>query len=95
MTLLLQNAALENECDVAILLAADSDFVPPVELVKRLGKVVRNAYFSSRPSYHLQQACNGTPIRLDDIDFVYKDGNPRDLITLGSLKGAILTSRHS
>jgi len=89
VTLLLQNAALANECDVVILLAADSDFVPPVELVKKLGKIVRNAYFSSRPSYHLQQACNGTPIRLDDIDFIYKDGNPQDLITLASLKGTI------
>lgn len=82
ITLLLHERASANEYDRVILLAADSDFCPPVELVKKLGKVVSNAYFSARPSYHLQQACNGSPIRLDDVDFVYQNGNPLNLFRL-------------
>lgn len=86
LALQLHDFALKDEYDTAILLAADADFVPPVELAKQAGKIVRNAYFSVRPSYHLQQACNGPHIRLDDIDFVYADGNPRGLLSLSSLK---------
>ena len=85
ITLRLHDCAVKNEYDTAILLAADSDFVPPVELVKELGKIVRNAYFSRRNSFHLQQACNGPKIRLDDIYFIYKDGAPLDLLTISSL----------
>ena len=58
ITLLLHDMAVKNQYDTVILLAADSDFVPPVELAKAAGKIVRNAYFSDRPSWHLQQACN-------------------------------------
>jgi uncharacterized LabA/DUF88 family protein len=86
ITLLIHDLAVKNEYDTAILLAADSDFVPPVDLAKEQGKIIRNAYFSARPSWHLQHACNGPLIRLDDIDFVYKDNNPRGLLTLSSLK---------
>jgi uncharacterized LabA/DUF88 family protein len=88
LTLHLHHAAVKDEYDVAILLAADSDYVPAVQLVKELGKIVRNAYFSARASFHLQQACNGKLIRLDDIDFVYTRNDPRKLICLSSLKPA-------
>jgi uncharacterized LabA/DUF88 family protein len=86
VTLQLHDLAVRNAYDVAILLAADSDFVPPVNLVKAQGKIVRNAYFSARPSFHLQQACNGALIRLDDLDFVFKDGEPFKLLRLADLK---------
>ena len=89
ITLLLHDLAVKNKYETAILLAADSDFCPPVELAKSQGKIIRNAYFSARPSFHLQQACNGELIRLDDLDFVYKDGDPRALIRLADLKEKI------
>jgi uncharacterized LabA/DUF88 family protein len=85
LALCLYVSAVSGEYDVAILLAADSDFCPSVERVKSLGKIVRNAYFSCRPSFHLQQACNGRPIRLDDLDFIYMDGTPKKLFTLASV----------
>ena len=85
LTLLLHDCAVREEYGTAVLLAADSDFVPAVERVKQLGKIVRNAYFSKRPSWHLQQACNGTPIKLDTVDFAYKDGDPANLLALASL----------
>lgn len=92
ITLLLHELAVRDEYDTAILLAADSDFVPAVERVKAQNKVVRNAYFSLRPSFHLQQACNGPLIRLDDLNFVYPVADPRALVTLTSLKGIVLPS---
>lgn len=82
LTLRLHERAIKDEFDTAILLAADADFVPAVELVKQHGKIVRNAYFSVRPSFHLQQACNGSQIRLDDIDFCYLDSAPQILFAL-------------
>jgi len=85
LALCLYDSAVSNEYDVAILLAADSDFCPCVEKVKSLKRVVRNAYFSCRPSFHLQQACNGTPIKLDDLDFIYMNGFPDKLFSLTSI----------
>lgn len=85
LALCLYDSAVSKEYDVAILLAADSDFCPSVEKVKSLGKIVRNAYFSCRPSFHLQQACNGIPSRLDDLDFIYVNGAPDKLFSLTSI----------
>lgn len=45
-------------------------------------KVVSNAFFVRCPSWHLQQACNGKKIVLDEVDFIYKKDNPKDLFTL-------------
>jgi uncharacterized LabA/DUF88 family protein len=79
ITLLLHDLAVKNAYDTGILLAADSDFVPPVQAVITRGKIVRNAYFSRRPSFHLQQACNGPRLR----------GDPIHLVTPASLKVAV------
>jgi uncharacterized LabA/DUF88 family protein len=75
------------EFDVAVLLAADSDFVPAVELVTQQQKVVRNAHFRVRPSFHLTQACNGPSIIMDDLDCFYHRDNPKELFTLTSKIG--------
>jgi hypothetical protein len=48
-------------------------------------KTVCNAYLSVRPSFHLQQACNGKPIRLDNLDFIYRDGKPTDLFSIADI----------
>jgi uncharacterized LabA/DUF88 family protein len=85
ITLLIYEMAVRDEYDTLILLAADSDFCLPVVQAVKAGKIVRNAYFSARPSYHLQESCNGEPIRLDDLDFFYRTDDPRTLITLRSV----------
>lgn len=93
LTLQLHSLAVKGEYDTAIIIAADSDYVPAVELAKQEGKVVRNAYFSMRPSYHLQEACNGVPIRLDDIDFIYHKTEPRKLVELVNITLTLVSSR--
>jgi uncharacterized LabA/DUF88 family protein len=86
IALKLHALAIEGEYEVAVLLAADSDFVPAVDRVKKTGRVVRNAYYSKCPSWHLQQACNGKHIRLDEIDFIYKQGDPMNLLRIDDIK---------
>ena len=78
--------AVKDEYDTAILIAADSDFCGTVNLVKEQGKIVRNAFFLMRPSYHLTQACNGPQIILDTIDFIYHGSDHTKLFTLAEIK---------
>ena len=77
--------AVDNQYDIAVLIAADSDYCTTVELVKARGKIVRNAFFLARPSYHLTQACNGEKIILDNIDFIYKPADPKTLLRICDL----------
>lgn len=89
LTLLIYKLAVNNLADTITLLAADSDFCPPVEQAVAQGKVVRNAYFTHSPSYHLQQACNGVPVRLDDLDFLYRVDDTTTLVTARSVTATI------
>ena len=89
LALEMNQLAISNEYETAVLLAADADFVPLVEYVKQCGKVVRNAYYAMRPSWHLQQACNGAPIRLDDIDFIYRATNTQALGTIDDIRAGL------
>lgn len=89
LALHLHHAAVKDEYDIAVLLAADADYVPAVDLVRDLGKIVRNAYFSARPSFHLQKSCRGNLVRLDDLDFVYPRDEPRKLVSLSALASAV------
>lgn len=89
LTLMIYKLATNNQCDTLILVAADSDFVQPVADAITAGKIVRNAYFAVRPSYHLQQACNGEAVRLDDLDFVYHVEDPLSLLTARSIDGTV------
>jgi NYN domain len=81
LTLLIYKLAVDNLCDTIVLVAADADFCQPVEQAVAQGKIVRNAYFAIRPSYHLQKACNGPAIRLDDLDFLFDPDDPMTLLT--------------
>jgi len=78
ITLLIYQLAVSNQYDTLILLAADADFCLPVKQAVVAGKIVRNAYFTGQPSWHLQQACNGAPIRLDDLNFIFHKGRSPD-----------------
>jgi len=50
--------AYENSYDTAIIVSGDEDFVSPIKRVKKLGKRIENAYFSSSSSYNLRKACD-------------------------------------
>jgi len=50
--------AYENVYDVAILVAADGDYVEAIEAVKRKGKHVENAFFEDAPNRALTEACD-------------------------------------
>jgi uncharacterized LabA/DUF88 family protein len=89
LTLLIYKLAVTNACDTLILLAADADFCQPVQEAVAHGIVVRNAYFAIRPSYHLQQACNGLAIRLDDLNFLYHVNDTRTLVTPRSVVASV------
>ena len=58
--------AYENLYDTAILVSGDEDFISPIERVRRLGKKIENAYFSSSSSFNLRNACDSS-IHLNNI----------------------------
>ena len=50
--------AYENVYDIAIIVSGDEDFVSPIKRVRKLGKKIENAYFSSSSSFNLRNACD-------------------------------------
>ncbi len=50
----------ENLYDVAIIVSGDADFIPAIELAKRNGKKVVNAFFPKSSSYLLRNCCDGS-----------------------------------
>lgn len=84
----LHSRGIAGDFEVAIVVAADSDFAPATKLVRQAGRVIRNAYFSIRKSHDLFIACNGRPIRLDEVDFCYEVGTPTSLFSLDSYLAA-------
>lgn len=49
--------AYEDLYDTAIIVSGDEDFVSPIKRVRKLGKKIENAWFSSSSSYNLRNAC--------------------------------------
>ena len=58
--------AYENLYDVAIIFSGDEDFVSPIKRVRKLGKRIENAWFSSTSSFNLRNACDSS-IHLNKI----------------------------
>ncbi|MCK5127320.1 MAG: NYN domain-containing protein [candidate division Zixibacteria bacterium] len=54
----LVGGAYEDQYDTAIIVSGDEDFVSPIQRVRKLGKRIENAYFSSSSSYNLRKACD-------------------------------------
>jgi uncharacterized LabA/DUF88 family protein len=50
--------AYNNSYDVGIIISADGDYVPAVQLCKDMGKNIWNIVPSSLKSYHLSKACD-------------------------------------
>jgi Uncharacterized conserved protein len=78
--------AVQDKYDVAILIAADGDFtVPGVKRVQeKYKKKVVNASFRYRTAYGLRNACSSF-VPLDSLAFVYHKTNPSTFISLDSL----------
>ena len=52
--------AYENLYDTAIIVSGDEDFISPIKRVRKLGKKIENAYFSSSSSFNLRNACDSS-----------------------------------
>ncbi len=52
--------AYENLYDVAIIISGDADFIPAINLVRKNGKKVINAFFPKSSSYLLRNCCDGS-----------------------------------
>lgn len=52
--------AYENLYDVAIVISGDADFIPAINLVRKKGKKVINAFFPKSSSYLLRKCCDGS-----------------------------------
>lgn len=50
--------AYEDNYDTAIIVSGDEDFISPIQRVRKLGKKIENAYFSSSSSYNLRMKCD-------------------------------------
>jgi len=50
--------AYENLYDTAIIVSGDEDFMSPIERIRKLGKRIENAYFSSTSAFNLREACD-------------------------------------
>ena len=59
---------LSNSYDCALLITADGDYVPAIQLVKDMGKIVCNSYFQNRASFHIRKICDQfIPLELSSI----------------------------
>jgi len=50
----------ENLYDVAIIVSGDADFIPAINLARKNGKKVINAFFPKSSSYQLRNCCDGS-----------------------------------
>lgn len=60
------SAVFNNHLEIALLATGDADFVPAVELVKKLKKQVMNLHFYKGSSSELRNACNSHKLILVD-----------------------------
>lgn len=52
--------AYEDLYDTAIIVSGDEDFVSPIKRIRKLGKKIENAWFSSSSSFNLRNACSNS-----------------------------------
>lgn len=52
--------AYEDLYDFAIIISGDADFLPAINLVRKNGKKVINAFFPKSSSYQLRNCCDGS-----------------------------------
>lgn len=52
--------AYEDLYDTAIIVSGDEDFISPIKRVRKLGKKIENAWFSSSSSFNLRNTCDSS-----------------------------------
>lgn len=52
--------AYEDLYDVAVIVSGDADFIPAINLIKKKGKKVINAFFPKSSSYLLRNCCDAS-----------------------------------
>jgi len=50
--------AYNNSYEIGIIISADGDYTPAIQLAKDMGKNIYNVYFAKRASYHLKRICD-------------------------------------
>lgn len=58
LTIDMLSGAYEDRFDIAIIVTSDSDFVPLVEKVQKMNKLVINTFVPGFASFHLRQICD-------------------------------------
>jgi uncharacterized LabA/DUF88 family protein len=68
--------AYENHYDVAALISSDTDLIPAIKQVRKLGKIVEHIGFSHAPSFGLKKHTNITRLlAYDDLkEFIKEEG---------------------
>lgn len=46
--------AHNNSYDIGIIISADADYVPAIQLAKDMGKIIYNSYFANKASFHIR-----------------------------------------
>lgn len=74
--------AYEKNCDVAIIVSADSDMIPSVELVKQAGQTVYIYFPPNHYSSNLAAMANGKPVQLIRYESRFKSSLLPDTVHL-------------
>ena len=74
--------AYEKNCDVAIIVSADSDMIPAVEIAKRVGQRVFVYFPPNHYSSNLATMSNGNPIMLDRYESRFRQSLLSDVVHL-------------
>lgn len=76
--------ALKNQCDIAIIVSADSDMVPSIELAQESGVQIFVYFPPNHYSSNLATLCNNRPIYLSRYESRFRQCLFPDSITLSS-----------
>ena len=72
----------EKNCDIAIVVSADSDMIPSVELAKQAGQKVFIYFPPNHYSSNLAALANGHPIQLSKYESRFRQGLLPDVVHL-------------
>lgn len=74
--------AYEKNCDIAIVVSADSDMIPAIEIVKAIGQRVFIYFPPNHYSSNLSMLANGSPIQLSRYESRFRQSLLPDVVHL-------------
>lgn len=74
--------AYEKNCDVAIIVSADSDMIPAVEIAKQAGQHIYIYFPPNHYSSNLAAMANGTPVLLAKYESRFRQSLLPDVVQL-------------